>query len=120
MGVDETICLVCGGSTFVGETISCETCLHWYHFNCVGVTHSDDCVVKEDVPYFCPSCNEQERRAKKAKKATTAAVAAAANESGCFFCCSWKISTAFNLLLVPATAKSGHHWKQIKDEQKKS
>jgi len=52
----------------VGETISCETCLHWYHFNCVGVTHSDDCVVKEDVPYFCPSCNEQERRAKKAKK----------------------------------------------------
>merc|ERR1719295_242817 len=68
MGVDETICLVCGGSTFVGETISCETCLHWYHFNCVGVTHSDDCVVKEDVPYFCPSCNEQERRAKKAKK----------------------------------------------------
>jgi len=68
MGVDETICLVCGGSTFVGETISCETCLHWYHFNCVGVTHNDDCVVKEDVPYFCPSCNEQERRAKKAKK----------------------------------------------------
>ena len=70
MGVDETICLVCGGSTFVGETISCETCLHWwatssqapcnpvipsrYHFNCVGVTHTDDCVVKEDVPYFCP------------------------------------------------------------------
>ena len=30
MGVDETICLVCGGSTFVGETISCETCLHWW------------------------------------------------------------------------------------------
>ena len=126
MGVDETICLVCGGSTFVGETISCETCLHWwatssqapcnpvipsrYHFNCVGVTHTDDCVVKEDVPYFCPrfsntnliqieiaptqqyfvfspSCNEQERRAKKAKKQqqlqqqTNQAASAAAGKS---------------------------------------
>jgi len=67
--VDESICLVCGGSTFVGETISCETCLHWFHFSCVGVSHLDDCVIKEDVPYFCPQCDVQGKvRAKKAKK----------------------------------------------------
>ena len=72
MLVDETICLVCGGSTFVGETISCETCLRWFHFNCVGVTHSDPCVQSEDVPYFCPSCDVQNRKAKKAKRQSQA------------------------------------------------
>ena len=36
--VDETICIICGGSTYVGETISCETCLRWFHFQCVGVS----------------------------------------------------------------------------------
>jgi len=72
MLVDETICLVCGGSTFVGETISCETCLRWFHFNCVGVTHADPCVQSEDVPYFCPSCDVQNRRAKKAKRQSQA------------------------------------------------
>ena len=89
MLVDETICLVCGGSTFVGETISCETCLRWFHFNCVGVTHSDPCVQSEDVPYFCPSCDVQNRKAKKAKrqsqakdqKARTAALQAEAAHS---------------------------------------
>jgi len=54
--VDESICLICGGSTYQGETISCETCLHWFHFQCVGVIHTDPCVVTEDVPFFCPSC----------------------------------------------------------------
>jgi hypothetical protein len=39
--VDETICLICGGSTYVGETISCETCLRWFHFQCVGVILED-------------------------------------------------------------------------------
>jgi len=72
MLVDETICLVCGGSTFVGETISCETCLRWFHFNCVGVSHSDPCVQSEDVPYFCPSCDVQNRKAKKAKRQSQA------------------------------------------------
>lgn len=72
MLVDETICLVCGGSTFVGETISCETCLRWFHFNCVGVSHADPCVQSEDVPYFCPSCDVQNRRAKKAKRQSQA------------------------------------------------
>ena len=36
--VDESICIICGGSTYVGETISCETCLRWFHFQCVGVS----------------------------------------------------------------------------------
>ena len=67
---------------------SCEICLRWFHFNCVGVTHSDPCVESEDVPYYCPSCdvnvgnialgrgiyssNLQVRRAKKAKRQSAA------------------------------------------------
>ena len=35
---------------------SCETCHYWFHFECVGVTHSDECVIREDVPYYCPTC----------------------------------------------------------------
>ena len=81
--VDDSICPVCRGSTYVGETIryfherillillllnkqvyfylqfslhSCETCHYWFHFECVGVTHADECVIKEDVPYYCPTC----------------------------------------------------------------
>jgi len=69
--VDESICIICGGSTYVGETISCETCLRWFHFQCVGVTHLDDCVRMEDVPYFCPTCHlktKKQRPPKKPKK----------------------------------------------------
>jgi len=55
-------------STYVGETISCEICTRWFHFTCVGVTHEDDCVKSEDVPYYCPSCDVSIRKAKKAKR----------------------------------------------------
>ena len=27
---DDSICPVCKKSTYVGETISCETCMYWY------------------------------------------------------------------------------------------
>merc|ERR1712098_341665 len=40
----------------------------WFHFTCVGVTHEDDCVKSEDVPYYCPSCDVSIRKAKKAKR----------------------------------------------------
>ena len=66
--VDEGVCPVCEGSTWVGETISCEICQRWFHFTCVGVTHQDHCVRSEDVPYYCPSCDVKVRKAKKAKK----------------------------------------------------
>ena len=45
--VDDAVCPVCEGSTYVGETISCEVCTRWFHFNCVGVTHDDACVKSE-------------------------------------------------------------------------
>lgn len=66
--VDESICIICGGSTYVGETISCETCLRWFHFQCVGVTHNDDCVRMEDVPYFCPTCHLKTKKPRPIKK----------------------------------------------------
>jgi len=41
---------------------SCETCHYWFHFECVGVSHSDQCVLREDVPYYCPSCCKPKRK----------------------------------------------------------
>ena len=79
--VDDTVCPVCEGSTYVGETISCEICTRWFHFNCVGVTHEDDCVQSETVPYYCPSCDVSVRRAKKAKKQAQAKIMKAKTSS---------------------------------------
>ena len=45
--VDDSVCPVCDGSTYVGETISCEVCCRWFHFSCVGVDHGDACVQSE-------------------------------------------------------------------------
>ena len=72
--VDDAVCPVCEGSTYVGETISCEICTRWFHFNCVGVTHEDSCVTDEDAPYYCPSCDVSVRKAKKAKKQAQAKI----------------------------------------------
>lgn len=72
--VDDTICPICRGSTFVGETINCEKCEYWFHFQCVGVTHNDEWVKNEDVPYFCDKCRGIKKKkptktsAKKSKK----------------------------------------------------
>lgn len=54
--VDDSICIVCRTSTYIGQTINCETCALWFHFGCVGVKPGDDVVEREDVPYFCPDC----------------------------------------------------------------
>lgn len=77
--VDDTICPICRGSTFVGETINCEKCEYWFHFQCVGVTHNDEWVKNEDVPYFCDKCRgsssvkkKKATKSKKGKKSTPA------------------------------------------------
>ena len=68
MLVGETICLVYVGSKFVGGTISCETCLRWFHFNCgveCLILTPDPCVQIDHVPYFSPSCPEKRRLRKQ-------------------------------------------------------
>ncbi len=66
-GVDDSICPTCNGSTYVGETISCETCFYWFHFECVGVTQADACVQREDVPFFCQKCRKGSKKKGSAK-----------------------------------------------------
>jgi INO80 complex subunit B len=66
--IDDSICIVCNSSTYVGETIACETCQLWFHFNCVGVKPGDDVVEKEDVPFFCPKCKRRQSKQKQKKK----------------------------------------------------
>ncbi len=61
--IDDSICIVCNSSTYVGETIACETCQLWFHFPCVGVKPGDDVVEKEDVPFFCPTCVKRKSKA---------------------------------------------------------
>ena len=60
-GIDDSICPVCRGSTYIGETISCEKCEYWFHFECVGVKKDDPWVQNEDVPYFCSNCGGNPR-----------------------------------------------------------
>ena len=67
--VDDSICPVCHGSTYVGETISCETCTYWFHFECVGVKQTDQCVQREDVPFFCKKCSGKTVKRAPTKKA---------------------------------------------------
>lgn len=54
--VDESSCPKCNYSTYIGETINCDSCHYWFHFTCVGVKKEDDCVTREDVPFHCPHC----------------------------------------------------------------
>lgn len=60
--VDDSICPVCRGSTYVGETINCEKCSYWFHFECVGVTQNDACVQSEDEPFFCKKCGGKKNK----------------------------------------------------------
>ena len=52
------------GSTFVGETISCDKCEFWFHWTCEGVKPGDDVVIKEDVPFYCGKCRPKSKKAK--------------------------------------------------------
>merc|ERR1712156_27935 len=60
--VDDSICPICRGSTYIGETISCEKCEYWFHFECVGVTPDDPWVKNEDVPFFCSNCGGKPKK----------------------------------------------------------
>ncbi|XP_040574861.1 uncharacterized protein [Lepeophtheirus salmonis] len=64
---DDSICPICDKTTYVGETISCETCNLWFHFICVGVTHRDEVVQRQDVPFFCPKCLPHSKQLNKKK-----------------------------------------------------
>ena len=50
--VDDSICIICNSSTYVGETIACETCQLWFHWPCVGVKAGDEVVVREVCDSF--------------------------------------------------------------------
>ena len=70
---DDSICPICRETTYVGETINCEKCSYWFHFECVGVTYSDTCVQREDVPFYCSKCGggaskKPKKSPKKARK----------------------------------------------------
>jgi len=67
--VDDSICPICRGTTYIGETINCEKCEYWFHFECVGVTHDDPWVKNEDVPYFCVKCGGVKPKRTPAKRA---------------------------------------------------
>ena len=51
-------------------TFSCETCHYWFHFECVGVAHTDECVLREDVPYYCPTCVKPKKQQKVSNRET--------------------------------------------------
>ena len=51
-------------------TFSCETCHYWFHFECVGVAHTDECVLREDVPYYCPTCVKPKKQQKVSSRET--------------------------------------------------
>ena len=61
--VDDSICILCNSSTYVGETIACETCQLWFHWPCVGVKPGDEVVVREasvivfDALFYLPEMN---------------------------------------------------------------
>lgn len=81
--VDDSICILCNGTTYIGQTIACETCHLWFHFGCVGVKPGDDVVEKEDVPFFCPRCKKQkQKKGGAAATATTKMPSAAKKKRG--------------------------------------
>lgn len=40
------------------QTICCESCDAWYHYDCVGVTVNDVSKISSEVPFICENCNE--------------------------------------------------------------
>ncbi|VDI71069.1 Hypothetical predicted protein [Mytilus galloprovincialis] len=42
------------------NTIGCEGCDEWYHYNCVGLTRADINKLDPNSPFICVSCNEND------------------------------------------------------------
>ena len=40
------------------QTMCCETCDSWFHYNCVGITLNDVEKISSDVPYIYDNCTE--------------------------------------------------------------
>ena len=40
------------------QTICCETCDSWFHYNCVGITVNDVEKISSEVPFICDNCTE--------------------------------------------------------------
>ncbi len=54
---DTYICPVCETDAEL-NTIACEECNAWYHYNCVGLSPTEVKKIHEEVPFVCESCND--------------------------------------------------------------
>ena len=48
-------CRACGKVALL-DTIQCDTCLEWYHYECVDLVKADVNTIPEAAPYNCPLC----------------------------------------------------------------
>ncbi|CAC5385850.1 unnamed protein product [Mytilus coruscus] len=55
----EYLCPVCNGKADK-DTKECESCDHWFHYRCVGLTKGKVNKIDPNVPYICNGCNENE------------------------------------------------------------
>ena len=40
------------------NTICCEDCDSWYHYDCLGLTPAEVAKIDTDIPYICDNCND--------------------------------------------------------------
>ncbi|MES9879578.1 MAG: hypothetical protein ABW185_01700 [Sedimenticola sp.] len=50
-------CPVCNEEAGV-NTIGCDECDNWYHYDCVGVSKENAENIQDSIPYICSSCND--------------------------------------------------------------
>ncbi|KAF7426212.1 hypothetical protein PC9H_008579 [Pleurotus ostreatus] len=59
---------------FLRKVIQCDTCKHWYHYGCVGITRKDDGRLRARAVFVCPVCEVHPyRRPKKGKDSSICA-----------------------------------------------
>lgn len=57
--MDEESCGVCGNSDGEAEEwIECDTCVKWYHRNCININDELwEQYTKQNQPFTCPECD---------------------------------------------------------------
>ena len=40
------------------DTIVCEECEEWFHFECIGLNNQSADLIQPDVPFICLFCND--------------------------------------------------------------
>jgi hypothetical protein len=55
--LNEDECHVCGE---VGRLVCCDTCPNSYHLKCLDETEFCEEDLKNDVPFYCPECSEED------------------------------------------------------------